>query len=71
MSKLDWWRDVWQIIVYPAIFWLLFALLCMLVLLVYFGVVAPGLWDMLSPSPAEYLKARDWSAGRLCEGFRA
>jgi hypothetical protein len=62
-------KDIWQTIIYPAIFWVLFASLVVLGLLVYFGVIAPGLWAMIDPSPAEYLKAKEWSLdGALCGG---
>lgn len=61
-------KDYWVMYGYPVLYWIALGLLVGLGFLVYFGVIAPGLWAMLDPSPAEYLKeSRQWGP-MLCAG---
>ena len=69
MFSKDWWHDMWDIAIYPGLYWISLAFLIALGLFVYYGIIAPGLWAMIDPSPAEYLKAKEWSLdGALCKG---
>jgi hypothetical protein len=57
-------KDIWQIIIYPAIFWVLVALVVIGMAVVWYG------WT--NPSPSAYLQAKQFSmSGKLCSGVRS